>query len=136
MGTKFEQRMAQVNQIVVCPRCGSQHFTRAIYNTYKGGGYGSQDIQEEGPMPTDMLVCMCGLVMKPNFAGMTRGTALKTREGISASLKAAQEYEEEGRKKTDLQPLLDQVITREQFTALETELAELKARIEALTAKK
>jgi hypothetical protein len=74
--------------------------------------------------------------MKPNFAGMTRGTALKTREGISASLKAAQEYEEEGRKKIDLQPLLDQVITREQFTALETELAELKARIEALTAKK
>ena len=136
MGTKFEQRMAQVNQPVTCPRCGSQHFVRLTYNTFKTGGYGSQDIQEEGAIPTEMLTCVCGFVMKPNFAGMTRGTALKAREGISASLKAAQEYEEEGRKKTDLQPLLDQVVTREQFTALETELAELKAQVKALIEKK
>jgi hypothetical protein len=124
--------MAQMNKPVVCPRCGSQHFTRLTFNTFRAGGYGSSDIQEEGAIPTELLVCLCGQAVRPSFTGMTRGTAQKAKEGLTASLNAANTVNTEAHSKVDLKPLLDQVVVPSQLAELAAKVAELEAKLAKL----
>ena len=94
---RMSQKEAAMTQVVVCPRCGSVHFTEHTYQRYKAYAYGSgagADLSVDSAIPQTIRVCLCGWPYEPNLSGFTsiRTKKGQEQEGFSASLANAHEY--------------------------------------------
>lgn len=128
---------AQMEQIITCPLCGSEHFTESTFNKYSSNVYGAQagaDLRVASTMPQTIRVCLCGWPYNPNLSGFTSARSMRgmETEGFSRSLQNAQTYLKTAGAKPNLDAITREMVTTSDLNAVKDLITSLTEQLTAM----